>query len=208
MRCARFAATIASALCVAVMSACASGGRERHPTGSLAPASPRPGGSIVSGPVTDSAPYWCDLVSKDALTRVSGTMTELSEIRNLGANKNSSICGVLDKEKYGPLVVQWDVAGGRTEVTGRMKAAASGHPTPLPAKLGTGFSVYSQSASRLPYLITATFACVSRDAWIDIFVRSFSPGRDVTRDLTDLMRIAQRRFGEIHRCAPRPKAGS
>jgi hypothetical protein len=54
----------------------------------------------------------------------------------------------------------------------------------------------------LSYLTASAFQCGSGDAWVDIFLRSISPGRDMTRDLVDLMRIAQGRFGRLHRCSP------
>jgi hypothetical protein len=204
MRHARGIAAIASALCVVAAGSCESAGKETRPTGSPSVATPRPGGSLRSGPVTDSAPYWCDLVPRRALTQVSGLSADLSEIRNAGATKDSSICGVRDKERYGPLVVQWNVTGGRDEIAAWIKDVESDHPTALPAPLGSGFIVYSQGESRLPYFTASAFSCGTRDSWIEIFVRSVSSGRDATRDLTDLMRVAQGRFGKLHRCTPRP----
>jgi hypothetical protein len=152
--------------------------------------------------------YWCDLVSRRALTRMSGASAHLSEIRNAEATEDSTICGVRDKERYGPLGVQWDATGGRAEIAEWMKEAASDHPAALPAQLGTGFIVYSLSESRLPYFTASTFGCGARDPWIEIFVRGFSQGRDTTKDLTDLMRFAQRRFGALHHCTPRPNVAS
>jgi hypothetical protein len=158
----------------------------------------------VSGPVTDSVPYWCDLVPRGALSRVSGALPGLSEIRNAGATKDGTMCGVRDKERYGPLVVQWNKTGGRDEIARWMKDVASDQPSRLPPQLGTGFNVYSQSVSRLPYFTASTFECGAHDAWIEIFLRRISSGRNPTKDLTDLMRIAQRRFGKIHGCTPGP----
>jgi hypothetical protein len=152
--------------------------------------------------VTDSAPYRCDLVSRRALTRVTGISSRLSEVRNAGAGKNRSLCGVKDGARYGPLAVQWDVKGGRNEIAEWMKDIASDHPIRLPVELGSGFTVFSRSAARLPYFAASAFDCGPHDAWIEIFVRAVSSGRDATKDLTDLMRIAQKRFGAIHRCAP------
>jgi len=194
-----FRLTAALAACAAVLGACVSGGRKVPPTVSPAATSASPG---VSGPVTDSVPYWCDLVPRGALSRVSGVLTGLSEIRNSGATRDRSICGVRDKERYGPLVVQWNVTGGRDEIATWLKDIGSDHPIRLPSQLGVGFSVYSQSASRLPYFAASTFDCGPHDAWIELFLRRISSGRNATRDLTDLMRIAQKRFGELHRCTP------
>jgi hypothetical protein len=199
-------AAIAFSICVTVMGACGSGGQERRPTASPVWTPPRPTGSPVPGAVHGSAPYWCDLVSRQALTRMSGRSAHLSELRNSTASKDSTICGVRDKEKYGPLVVQWDITGGREEIAAWMKDVAADHPVALPARLGPGFIVYSRSASALPYFAASAFGCGRHDAWVELFVRGFSPGRDTTKDLTDLMRVAQRRLGVLHHCTPRPRA--
>jgi len=200
-------AAIAFSICVTVLSACGSGSQERRPTDVPSWTPPRPTGSPVAGPVTGSAPYWCDLVSRRALTRMSGASAHLSELRDSAASKDSTTCGVRDKERYGPLIVQWDVTGGRAEIAEWMKDVASEHPAALPAQLGTGFIGYSLRESKLPYFTASTFGCGTRDPWIEIFVRGFSQGRDTTKDLTDLMRFAQRRFGALHHCTPGPHVG-
>lgn len=198
---------IAFSICVTVLSACGAGGQERRPTEVPSRTPPRPTGSPVAGPVTGSAPYWCDLVSKRALTRMSGASGPLSELRNSTATVDRTICGVRDEERYGALGVQWDVSGGRAEIAQWTKDVASEHPAALPAQLGTGFTVYTLSESKLPYFTASTFGCGTRDPWIEIFVRGFSQGRDTTKDLTDLMRFAQRRFGALHHCTPGPHVG-
>ncbi|MFB9834858.1 hypothetical protein [Actinoallomurus acaciae] len=151
--------------------------------------------------MTDAAPYWCDLVSRRALSRVTGVSGRLYEVRNVGTGEEISMCAVKDEQRYGPLAVQWSVTGGGSEIAKWTKDVAADHPTRLPATLGTGFTVYSPSA-RLPYFTAATFACGARDAWIEIFVRGVSSGRDATADLAGLMRVAERRFGVLHHCAP------
>ena len=204
MRHIKATAIIPFAICVTVISACASGGQERRPIDPPSWTPPQPTGSPVAGPVTGSAPYWCDLVSKLALTHISGASAHLSEIRNSTDTENLTICGVNDKERYGPLIVQWNVTGGRVIVADWTNSIASDHPTALPAQLGTGFIVYSLREAKLPYITTAAFHCGPRDAWIQIFVRGFSQGRDTTKGLTALMRIAERRFGALHHCTPKP----
>ncbi|MGH3380068.1 MAG: hypothetical protein ACRDP6_35590, partial [Actinoallomurus sp.] len=129
---------------------------------------------------------------------MNGASAHLFELRNSTATKDSTICGVKDKETYGLLGVQWDVTGGRAEIAEWTKDLASDHPTALPAQLGTGFIVYSLKESKLPYFTASTFGCGTREPFIEIFVRGFSQGRNTTEDLTDLMRFAQRRFGALH----------
>ncbi|MDN3352636.1 hypothetical protein [Actinomadura sp. DC4] len=184
---------------VTMMSACASGGHEKRPSAS--PSLPSPARGDLR-PVTDSVPYWCDLVPRRALARVVGVSSGLSEIRDAEASKDSSLCGVKDGERYGPLGVQWDIEGGQNEIGEWAKEIAPDHPVRLPVELGSGFTVYTHRETRLPYFAASTFRCGSRDAWIEIFLRGVSPGRNATKDLVGLMRIAQKRFVKVHRCRP------
>lgn len=202
------AAAVGLALCVSVAGACASGGGVRRLSGSPTQVPPGHPGSTDSGLVTDSGPYWCDLIPRDALRRVLGPAVDLHEFRNAGATKNNTICGVRDTAKYGPLGVQWNIDGGPDEVAAWTHDVASDRPAALPARLGIGFTVHSVSASRLPYMSVSAFRCGPHDPWIEIFLRTVAPGHDASRDLTALMEVAQRRFGEVHRCVPRPLGGS
>ncbi len=117
-------------------------------------------------------------------------------------SKNLGLCGVKDTEKYGPLSLTWDLTTGRDLLVSGLKQVADDHPQRLPAALGSGFVVYSPSTSHLPYAAGSLFHCGSRDPWIYLALRSVTHGRDATKDLTALVRIAEKRFGEVHRCKP------
>jgi hypothetical protein len=195
-------AVCCGAICVTAPAACASPGHRSQPVLSHSP--PPSPHSTAAGTLDDSAPYWCDLVPKKALIRVTGISSRLREVRSVAVDEDGSLCGVRDSEKYGPLVVEWNTTGGSNEIASRMKDVAAERPARLPPQLGTGFVASASTAYELPLLAAATFGCGSPDAWIDIFLRRTAPGRDVVADLTGLMRVAQRRFGVIHRCTPRP----
>jgi hypothetical protein len=193
-------------MCVVVLPACTSNGH-MSPGRSLVPpaassATPRGGSDLRT--VVDSAPYWCDLVSKEALRRVAGLYTSLGEVRNPEATKNHTVCGVKDNQLYGPLNVWWDVAGGRVEVASLLKKVSADQPRRVVPDYGFGFAVYSPGSLKLPYLTAAVFRCGANEPWIYIAVREISPGRKAIEDLTGLMRVAQRRFGQLHRCTPKP----
>jgi hypothetical protein len=78
-------------------------------------------------------------------------------------------------------------------------------PTVLPAALGRGFTVKtSEVEGERPHYVIATFRCGSIQPWLSIDILQVSPGRDATKDLTDLMRVAEQRFGKLHHCTPQP----
>jgi hypothetical protein len=184
-----------------VVTACTDGhGAKPLPTGSPGGAS----GKSDDRPVADLAPYWCDLVPKEALARIGGSRDGLAEFRAPTNTADRAVCGVKDDERYGPLGVTWDLEHGRELIAASLRQVAADHPQRLPAQFGTGYVSYSPGTSRLPYEAGSLFRCGSREPWIYLALRRVSPGRNATNDLTDLMRIAQRRFGKIHGCTPGP----
>jgi hypothetical protein len=192
--------------CLFVAVACTA--HDANPTPSSSPSSPS---GVASGtakpdgrPVVDVAPYWCDLVPREALARMGGFRNGLAEFRTPTDTASQTVCGVKDAEQYGPLGVTWDLKHGRELIAASLRQVSADHPQRLPARLGSGFVSYSPRTSRLPHEAGSLFRCGSREPWIYLALRYVSPGRDATRDLIDLMRIAQKRFGEIYRCSPRP----
>jgi hypothetical protein len=53
-----------------------------------------------------------------------------------------------------------------------------------------------------PYRVSANFRCDSKERMLDIYLAQVAKGRDALKDLIDLMRIAQKRYGELHNCTP------
>ncbi len=53
-----------------------------------------------------------------------------------------------------------------------------------------------------PYRVSAKFRCGGKERLLDIYLSQVAKGRDGIKDLTDLMRIAQRRYGEVYDCVP------
>jgi hypothetical protein len=195
-------------LCIATSVACASRGNDASPGSSTATRTPGKSTAgaraLDSRPVVDTSPYWCDVIPKEALRRIGGAKLDLTEFRSPDNDKSRAVCGVRDGGKYGLLGVTWDLTKGRELIASSMKRVAADNPERLPASLGSGFTAYSPTTSRVPYEAAALFRCGDRESWIYIAVRSVSEGRDATRDLTDLMRIAQQRFGKIHHCTLLP----
>jgi hypothetical protein len=72
----------------------------------------------------------------------------------------------------------------------------------LPAELGDGMAAYlpNPPVNDQPYQASAKFRCGAMDRLIDISLPQIAKGRDAMKDLTDLMRIAQKRYSQIHAC--------
>ncbi|MFI7151163.1 hypothetical protein ACIBO2_40115 [Nonomuraea sp. NPDC050022] len=50
--------------------------------------------------------------------------------------------------------------------------------------------------------MSAKFSCDGKDRLIDIGLAQVAKGRDAIKDLTELMRIAQTRYGHLYNCTP------
>ncbi len=77
----------------------------------------------------------------------------------------------------------------------------------LPPELGDGVATTdgSNGLSSRDNLVVAMFRCGERKPWISIDFVPVVRGRDAVQDMVDFMRIAQKRFGQIHKCTPRPR---
>ncbi|MFI7707052.1 hypothetical protein [Nonomuraea sp. NPDC049480] len=74
----------------------------------------------------------------------------------------------------------------------------------LPKDLGDGLAAFVQSApfADQPYRVSAKFRCGSKERLIDIYLPQVAKGRDAIKDMTELMRIAQKRYGALYDCTP------
>ncbi|MEV0149205.1 MULTISPECIES: hypothetical protein [unclassified Nonomuraea] len=74
----------------------------------------------------------------------------------------------------------------------------------LPAELGEGMAAYlpDPPVDDPPYQVSAKFHCGGDDRLIDILLPQVAKGRDAIKDMTELMRIAQKRYGALYHCTP------
>ncbi|MUN40395.1 hypothetical protein [Actinomadura litoris] len=167
--------------------------------------SPKATPSADLGPVADNAPYLCDLVPEKAFRAVTGLTVALNAYWS-GVPTKNGLCLAHAKGREAPLGIDWAFDGG-DEILGVQRtrwAKAATHP--LPAELGSGLAVINPSLGAVPrpnYVISR-FSCGKRRPWMSIDFAPVVRGRDAVRDMVDFMRIAERRFGEIHKCTPRP----
>lgn len=156
-------------------------------------------------PVADGAPYVCDLVPESAFRRATGVADPLRS--DWGKpQKNDGLCLALPPKGPAPLGLEWSYEEGEKILRIQRQNWANQSHHQIPPALGRGLAGYQASGGLdgLPNYVIALFRCGKKKPWISIgFVRVVR-GRDAVQDMFDFMRIAEKRFGEIHKCTPRP----
>ncbi|MFG1943696.1 hypothetical protein [Nonomuraea sp. NPDC048826] len=161
--------------------------------------------SLPPSPVVDSTPYLCKFVPDRAFRLVSDTTGILPE-KTDGNDRNGN-CRAPDTSAQA-LEVWWMQEGGMPKghldflMNDRRKVYSRYGGVVLPADLGEGMAAYvaNPPVNDQPYNVSAKFRCGTMDRLIDISLPKISKGRDAMKDLTDLMRIAQKRYAEVHNC--------
>ncbi|MFI6519981.1 hypothetical protein ACIBF1_30810 [Spirillospora sp. NPDC050679] len=102
--------------------------------------------------------------------------------------------------------MRWSFNGGERVVRDQRGDGDDPDRRNLPPELGDGLTALDGDtlSSRANYVV-ALFRCGKARPWISLNFIDVVRGRDAVQDMTDFMRIAQKRFGEIHKCAPRPR---
>lgn len=169
--------------------------------GGSAPAPPRP----VNEPVSDSRPYLCDLVPERAFRQVTGYSGALTSSWD-GPQTDNGLCLASGTGNEWPLGVSWEYRNGEKTVRFQERNWADSDPHKVPAELGRGLAVviHTAGANKRPNYVIAVFKCGKKRPWISIDFAPVVRGRDAVQDMFDFMRIAEKRFGEIHKCEPRP----
>jgi hypothetical protein len=166
---------------------------------SVSPPSPPP------VPVADSSPYVCELVPERAFRLVSGVTGPLPE--KTSGNERNGNCQTPDPTAEA-LEVWWMQEGGMPEgqldfiLKDRKKLYSRHGGVELPADLGEGMAAYvaNPPVGDQPYRVSAMFRCGDMDRLLDISLPQIAKGRDAIKDLTELMRIAQKRYAQLHDC--------
>jgi hypothetical protein len=167
-----------------------------------------PTSAPVLQPIVDSSPYICRLVPEQAFRLVSGATGSLSE--KTSGDEMSGECWAPDTTPR-PLEVGWLQAGGGTSrehldfvMDDRRQLYSRHGGVALPASLGDGMAAYMPDSvfADQPYRVSARFRCNNEERLIDIDLGQVAKGRDALKDLTELMRIAQKRYGELYNCTP------
>ncbi|WP_336204714.1 hypothetical protein [Nonomuraea sp. LPB2021202275-12-8] len=156
----------------------------------------------------DASPYVCKLIPEQAFRLASGVKAPLSE--KTAGNEESGECWSPDTKPH-PLEVGWLQVGGGTSqehmdflLDDRRSLYTRHGGVTLPTDLGAGMAAYLTNGllADQPYRVSAKFRCGGKERLLDIYLSQVAKGRDGIKDLTDLMRIAQRRYGEVYDCVP------
>jgi hypothetical protein len=164
--------------------------------------------SPVTQPIVDSSPYICKLIPEQALRSVSGSTGALAERTNGG--EKSGECWAPDTTPR-RLQVGWLQVGDGTSQESldfamddrRLVYTRHGGVT-LPSELGDGLAAYLPDSpfADQPYRVSAKFHCGGKERMIDIYLAQVAKGRDAIKDMIELMRIAQKRYGDLYDCTP------
>ncbi|MBB6344503.1 hypothetical protein ACWGH8_15645 [Nonomuraea muscovyensis] len=166
--------------------------------------------SPVLQPVVDSAPYVCSLIPEQAFRLVSGVTGPLAGETD-GDERNGD-CRTSDTTSLS-LEVWWMQEGsGMTRehlsflLNDRREVYSRHDGVVLPTELGEGMAAHLSDppSGDQPYQVSAKFQCGGKERLIDIFLPQVAMGRDAIKDLIALMRIAQKRYGELYDCTPGP----
>jgi hypothetical protein len=168
---------------------------------SAAPSS-SPSGKPIALQVTDSSPYWCDFLPQQAIRTITGLTAPLEE-RKSGVPATHGQCAL--RNEYDRLSLVWSVRDGDGVMDIARENFSERQLAVLPADLGTGLIAYTTRLPRTrPYYTMMVFRCGDARPWISVDLSEVGKGRDPVSDLTQLLSIARKRYGELHKCTPKP----
>ncbi|MGW4411572.1 hypothetical protein ACWEJ6_46625 [Nonomuraea sp. NPDC004702] len=152
-------------------------------------------------PVTDSGPYWCDVIPQQAVRLISGLSIPLEESKDGVPTTNG---GCLLRNEYTRFSLNWSIRGGDEALDLAHENFGKSRVADLPSDLGKGLVAYTGDAPRTgPYVAFILFRCGDKRPWMGIDFSEVAKDRNMIADLITLLRIARSRYGEIHQCTPK-----
>ncbi|WP_344943716.1 hypothetical protein [Actinomadura miaoliensis] len=133
------------------------------------------------------------------VTGITGTLKPAGG----GDPADNYLCLAHAAGRSAPLGLQWDLEDAEKIVRQQERGYAERSSYLLPSELGKGFASPAAGSPRPNYVI-AMFRCGDERPWLSIDFAPVVRGRDAVQDMFAFMRIAQKRFGQIHKCEPRP----
>jgi hypothetical protein len=157
--------------------------------------------TAVPRPVSDSSPYWCDVIPQQAVRLISGLSIPLEEHRDGVPTTHG---GCLLRNEFTRFSLNWSIREGDKALDLAQENFGRHHLADLPPDLGKGLIAYTKDEPRTgPYVAFMLFRCGNHKPWMGLDFSEVAEGRNVVADLTALLRIARQRYGEIHRCTPK-----
>jgi hypothetical protein len=151
----------------------------------------------------DASGYYCDLLAKSDVNSVIGSPAGLRELTN-NAGDWFGGCTLQDHSVRDVLGLAWQNRNGTKTVSKKSAEYKNFRPVSLPLELGNGFFIDNPVPydDFRPFYAISEFGCGRANPWIRIDLLEVAAGRDYGRDLTELIRAAERRFGALHGCTP------
>ncbi|MFF4195779.1 hypothetical protein [Nonomuraea sp. NPDC001831] len=155
--------------------------------------------SPVRRPVADAPPYLCNFVPRAALAELTGYTGSYKAGPN-SRHPVGNTC-VVSNDERSLVITSYDVSA-RPEIFETFAAhGKDGSPVQLPPELGKG-QIHDFKARLYPFRSAGVwFRCGAASPFIGITIMR-NPARDQDDDLVQLVRIAQRRYGEMFACTP------
>ncbi|MFI7424506.1 hypothetical protein [Nonomuraea sp. NPDC049684] len=151
-------------------------------------------------PVSDSGPYWCDVVPQEAIRTISGLAIPLEENKD-GVPATHGACSL--RNEYNRFSLNWSIRDGEGALELARENFGKKRLSELPADLGKGLIAFTGNSPRTkPYVAFMLFRCGNDRPWMGMDVSQVAQGRDLVKDFTDLLRIARERYGRLHDCVP------
>ena len=148
--------------------------------------------SDTAGPITDAGPYWCSVVSKTAVQRLTGVAAaRMSQDGNVGMSPlPEGRCRVssTDGKIYVPL--ELEVNSQSTALYQYGQATQAAPTNTLPARDGRGGIVLGKDDNQ----IYSLYRCGKYTLWLRLFVGPIAHRSEPAADLTTLLELAQRRL--------------
>jgi hypothetical protein len=166
---------------------------------------PRQSAPATLASVADVGPYLCDFVPEQSLRMVTGTKAPIDDTW-AGPQTDNGLCLARVAGQEALLGIDWSYNDGPEVLRRQQRGWADNSPHPLPHEFGEGLAVIRPTfgGNPRPNYVIALFRCGKKKPWISIDFAPVVRGRDAVQDMFDFMRIAEKRFGEIHKCTPRP----
>jgi hypothetical protein len=155
-------------------------------------------------PVVDQAPYWCEFVPQEAFRRITSSSAPLRE-HATGAWRTNGQCRIETADHSQLLTTLWSASSDSKKMLDDAYLSwRKSDPSPLPRELGSGFAALPRviPGNTQPYYVISSFYCGGVNPWISLELGSVTRDRNPIHDLIELMRIAQKRYGQLFSCTP------
>ena len=151
-------------------------------------------------PITDVAPYWCQLIPTNAVSRLTAVSRGLEQDRDIDIHNTLTSCQVGNDTDL-PLEVQLGLDG---EARFQEKDEFAHNRSEAQLPLDLGHAIFRTAPEAPNYMAASAFRCGKRLVWIRVTIQPVIQGRNPEKDLSELLRIAENRYAVLAGCKIKP----